>query len=380
MSSSTNTIIGVLKESAGENRVSLTPEAIASLIKLNYQVLVEKEAGVKAFYSDADYQKSGATIVTRDQALGQSQLLSTIHPLNIEETSKLKENQILIGILNPFFNKDYLTALAKQGVTSFSLDFIPRSTRAQAVDVLSSMATVAGYKAVINAASLVPSFFPMFMTAAGTIRPAKILILGAGVAGLQAVATARKLGAVVEVFDVRSAAKEEVQSLGGKFIEVEGAKDDKAAGGYAVAQSEDFVIKQRELIAKHATTSMVVICTAQIFGKKAPLLLTKEAVHGMMPGSVVIDLAASTGGNCELTKAKEIQIINQVKVVGAPTYPSEMPYHASKMLGQNYLNFLKLFMTPNANKENIFKLNFEDDIIKSSCLTYQKQITNERLK
>jgi NAD(P) transhydrogenase subunit alpha len=376
MSSSANTIIGVLKESAGENRVSLTPEAITSLIKLNYQVLVEKEAGVKAFYSDADYQKAGATIVTRDQALGQSQLLSTIHPLNIEETSKLKENQILIGILNPFFNKDYLTALAKQGVTSFSLDFIPRSTRAQAVDVLSSMATVAGYKAVINAASLVPSFFPMFMTAAGTIRPAKILVLGAGVAGLQAVATARKLGAVVEVFDVRTAAKEEVQSLGGKFIEVEGAKDDKTAGGYAVAQSEDFVIKQRELIAKHAATSMVVICTAQIFGKKAPLLLTKEAVQGMMPGSVVIDLAASTGGNCELTKAKETQIVNQVKIVGAPTYPSEMPYHASKMLGQNYLNFLKLFIT----KENNFKVNFEDDIIKSSCLTYQKQITNERLK
>ena len=244
------------------------------------------------------------------------------------------------------------------------------------MDILSSMATVAGYQAVLEAASQLPTFFPMFMTAAGTIRPANVLILGAGVAGLQAIATSRKLGAQVLVFDVRSAVKEEVKSLGGKFVEVEGAVEDKAAGGYAVEQSEEFKKKQQQAINDHAAKANVVICTAQIPGKKAPLLLPKEAVEAMNPGSVIIDLAASTGGNCELTKDNETVVHKGVTIIGQSNYPVKKPVDASRMFGKNVFNFMKLMI----GNDGSLNLNFEDDIVKGTCITNKGEIYNERVK
>jgi NAD(P) transhydrogenase subunit alpha len=253
---------------------------------------------------------------------------------------------------------------------------IPRSTRAQAVDVLSSMATVAGYKAVLVAASALPHFFPMFMSASGTIKPSKMLILGAGVAGLQALATARKLGAVVEVFDVRSAVKEEVLSLGGKFVEVEGAKDDADAGGYAVEQSEEYKKKQGELIQEKAAQANVIITTAQIPGKKAPVLIQGKTVEAMKPGSVIIDLAASTGGNCELTKNNETIVHTGVTIIGNSNFASTTPSDASKMLGRNYLNFLDLMI----DEEGKLNLEVDDEIVQETCITRDGEIVNERVK
>jgi NAD(P) transhydrogenase subunit alpha len=237
------------------------------------------------------------------------------------------------------------------------------------------MATIAGYKAVLVAASKLPNFFPMFMSASGTIKPSKVLVLGAGVAGLQALATAKKLGAVVEVFDVRPAVKEEVMSLGGKFIEVEGSTDDASAGGYAVEQTEEYKAKQAQLIHDHAVSSNVVICTAQIPGRKAPLLVHKETVDEMSPGSVIIDMAAGSGGNCELTKKDETIIYKQIRIIGNSNYPSKMPADASKMLGNNYINFLNLMITEEGN----LNLDFEDDIIKSTCMTHDHEIVNQKV-
>jgi len=256
------------------------------------------------------------------------------------------------------------------------MDLIPRTTRGQAMDILSSMATISGYKAVLDAAMHLPNFFPMFMTAAGTIRPAKILILGAGVAGLQAIATGRKLGGVVEAFDVRSAVKEQVESLGGKFVEVEGAVEDAAAGGYAVEQTEEFKAKQKQLIHDHAAKSNVIICTAQIPGRKAPVLIEKTTVEAMKPGSVIIDLAASTGGNCELTENAKIVVKHGVTIIGKSDYPSDMPNDASRMYGNNLVNFLKLLIDENGG----LKLDFEDEIVRGTCMIHEKQLVNERLQ
>jgi H+-translocating NAD(P) transhydrogenase subunit alpha len=288
----------------------------------------------------------------------------------------MKEKAVFLAVLNPFFNQDLIKKLAEKNITSFSLDVIPRTSRAQSMDILSSMATVSGYKAVLAAANALPKFFPMFMTAAGTITPAKVLILGAGVAGLQALATSRKLGAVVEVFDVRAAVKEEVVGLGGKFVEVEGAVDDKSAGGYAVEQSEEFKQKQAAAVNDHAIKSDVVICTAQIPGKKAPVLLKKETVEAMKPGSVIIDLAASTGGNCEVTKNDETIVLHGVKIIGNSSFPVDMPTDASKMFGKNVINFLKLMI----NAKGELSLNWDDDIVKGTCVTHNTEIVHERLK
>ncbi|MBA7526359.1 NAD(P) transhydrogenase subunit alpha part 1 [subsurface metagenome] len=368
--------IGVLRETESENRVVVTPEIVKSLIGLKTKVIVSKGAGIKATISDDHFVEAGASISSNQEILKNADLLLKINPLSKDEIISLKKGQVVIAALNPFFNKDVVAALAKQNITSFSMELVPRITRAQAMDILSSMATVAGYKAVLDSAMQLPKFFPMFMSAAGTVKPARVLILGAGVAGLQAIAIARKLGAVVEVFDVRSAVKEEVKSLGGKFIEVEGTMEDESAGGYAIEQTEEFKKKQAALIHDHALLADVVICTALIPGKQAPLLVRKETVDGMKWGSVIVDLAASTGGNCELTKDGETINHNNITIIGKSDYPSDMPYDSSTMFGKNVLNFIKLII----DEEGNLNLNFEDEIVKGTCLTHEGEIVNERVK
>ncbi len=368
--------IGILKESHKENRVAMLPETVVSLVQLKVPVLVEKGAGAASYVSDKEYEEAGARVVSRDQVIKDAELVAKVNPLDPEEVQALKDGQVLISVMNPFFNTDLVKALKDHNITSFGLDIIPRTTRAQAMDVISSQATVAGYKAVLDAASRLSKFTMMFMSAAGTIKPSKFLILGAGVAGLQAVATARKLGAVVEVFDVRAAVKEEVMSLGAKFVEVEGSQDDAKAGGYAVEQTEDFKMKQQEAIHNHASGADVVICTAQIPGKTAPLLIKKETVEAMKAGSIIIDLAASTGGNCELTKNEEVVDHKGVSIIGNSNYPSELPTDASRMFSKNLINFLKLII----DEEGKLNLNFEDDLVAGTCLTHQKEIVHERVK
>ena len=368
--------LGILKESDGEQRVAITPDAIPGLMKLGFQqVLVERGAGASAFFSDESYEKQGAQIADTAAVLKQSNILAAIHPPGKNALVQLSGGQIVIGQMNPLSQHDMVEGLLQSGITAFSLDLAPRTTRAQALDVLSSMATVAGYKAVLAAANHLPTFFPMFMTAAGTIKPAKVLILGAGVAGLQAIATAKRLGAVVEAFDVRSAAKEEVLSLGAKFVEVEGAIDDKAAGGYAVEQTEEFKQRQAQLIHDHAVASDVVICTAQIPGRKAPLLLRKDTVGAMKPGAVVVDLAASTGGNCEVTENGKTIRHQGVTVIGDSNLPASIPKDASVMYGKNVINFLKLIMI-----KGELNLNFEDDIVAATCIAHKGEIISQRLK
>ncbi|HKL37945.1 MAG TPA: NAD(P) transhydrogenase subunit alpha, partial [Bacteroidales bacterium] len=291
--------IGILKEVDGDKRVALLPGNIKTLVQMNVEVLIEESAGYSAYFSDQEYREAGAGVKPGKEVMQEADLLIRINPFTKEELAHIGQGKALLSIFNPLNNKDLMKDAASKGLTTMSLDMIPRSTRAQSMDVLSSMATTAGYKAVLDAANHLPSFFPMFMTAAGTIRPAKILILGAGVAGLQAIATARRLGGVVEAFDVRSTVKEEVESLGGKFIEVEGAREKEDSGGYAVEQTEEFKQKQQQLIHDHALKSHVIITTAQIPGKQAPVLLRKATVEQMKPGTVIVDLAASSGGNCE---------------------------------------------------------------------------------
>ncbi|MEI6888430.1 MAG: Re/Si-specific NAD(P)(+) transhydrogenase subunit alpha [Bacteroidales bacterium] len=369
-------IIGLLKEELPERRVALLPEAVKTLTGMSVTVLVETNAGRNAFASDADYIAAGASVCSKEEVFGSTVFIIKIQPPDAKELGLMKEGQVFMAVFNPLINTSLVKELAAKNVTSFSLDILPRTSRAQAMDILSSMATVAGYKAVLTAANNLAKFFPMFMTAAGTVTPAKVMILGAGVAGLQALATSRKLGAVVEVFDVRAAVKEEVTGLGGKFIDVEGATDDKAAGGYAVEQTEEFKQRQAQAIHDHAVKSDAVICTAQIPGRKAPLLLRKETVEAMKAGAVIIDLAASSGGNCELTKDNETYIHGQVKIIGNSAFAADMPSDASKMFGKNVINFLKLMISSKGE----FKLNWEDDLVKGTCVTHNKEVVNERVK
>lgn len=367
--------IGVLKEPVHETRVSLLAEAVAALTKKGITVIVENGAGEKAFCSNADYEKAGALIKSRSEVVVSSDISLSIHQPSQSEISSLK-SKVIIGVFQPLFNVDEMKQWATSGVTTFSLDMLPRTTRAQAMDVLSSQANIAGYKAVLTAANSYGRYFPMFMTAAGSIAPAKVLILGAGVAGLQAIATAKRLGAVVEVFDTRPAVKEEVMSLGAKFVEVEGAADASKAGGYAVEQSEDFMQRQKAKIAESIAKADIVITTAQIPGKKAPLLITEEMIKAMRNGSVIIDLAAATGGNTPITKNNETVNYNGVSIIGNSSLPSTMPSDASKMYGKNVLNFLQLIIT----KEGEVNLNWEDDLVKGSCVTHNGEIVHERLK
>lgn len=369
-------ILGLLKEHGDETRVALLPENVKTLVSQKVEVIVEEGAGVNAYNSDEEYKKAGALISSRQNIFDKAEVLLQIQPPKAGDETKIKPGQVWISAFNPLWETGLVKTFRDFKVTTFSLDSIPRTSRAQAMDILSSQATVAGYMAVLEAALKLPTFFPMFMTAAGTIRPANVLILGAGVAGLQAVATARKLGAQVEAFDVRSAVREEVKSLGAKFVEVEGAVEDKAAGGYAVEQSEEYKQKQQQAINDHAAKSNVVICTAQVPGRKAPLLLPAEAVERMKPGSVVVDLAASSGGNCELSKNNETFVHQGVTIIGQSNYPAQMPLDASRMFGKNVLNFLALIIT----KDGELNLNFDDDIVKGTCITHNGELYNERVK
>ncbi len=369
-------IVGVLKEADFENRVSLLPEGVKSLGNLKSSVLFEKGSGSRAFATDDEYKSAGAEEADIENILKRSNIILSINAPGREVLSKLPESTIIISVFNPLAEKETIDFLVDNKITAFSMDMIPRTTRGQAMDVLSSMATIAGYKAVLDAAFNLPNFMPMFMTAAGTIRPAKVLILGAGVAGLQAIAIARKLGAVVEVFDVRSAVKEQVESLGGKFVEVEGATEDAAAGGYAVEQTDEFKQKQKQLIHDHAAKSNILICTAQIPGRAAPLLIEKHTVEAMKAGSVIVDLAASTGGNCELTENGKTVVKEGVKIIGKSDYPSDMPNDASRMYGNNLINLLKVLLDDEGN----IKLNLEDEILQGTCITHAGEIISPRLK
>jgi NAD(P) transhydrogenase subunit alpha len=368
-------IIGILKEPAFETRVSLLPEHVTFLKKHNIEVLVEQHAGVTAFATDEKYIEAGASIATRNEVFQQAHIILSINPIPENEYGSGK-NKILIGQFQALSNATFIQQLATNHATVFSMDMLPRTTRAQSMDVLSSQANIAGYKAVLLAANLFPKYFPMFMTAAGSIAPAKVLILGAGVAGLQAIATAKRLGAVIEVFDTRPAVKEEVMSLGAKFVEVEGAADASKAGGYAVEQTEEFLQRQKAKIAESVAKADIVITTAQIPGKKAPILITREMIHQMKNGSVIIDIAASTGGNTECTKNDETVMENGVAIVGNSKLPGSMPSDASKLYGKNILNFLQLITT----KEGQLHLNFEDDLVTGTCVAHQGNITNERVK
>lgn len=367
--------IGVLREPAHETRVSLLAEVAATLTKRGITLLVEKGAGENAFCSDADYENAGAAIKTRNEIIAAGDILLAIHALEPAEISQLS-SKILIGVYQPLFNVDTMKQWAGAGLTTFSLDMLPRTTRAQSMDVLSSQANIAGYKAVLTAANQYGRYFPMFMTAAGSIAPAKVLILGAGVAGLQAIATAKRLGAVVEVFDTRPAVKEEVMSLGAKFVEVEGAADASKAGGYGVEQSDDYLMRQKQRIKESIAKADIVITTAQIPGKKAPILITEEMLKGMRNGSVIIDIAAATGGNTPFTKNNETVKYNGVTIVGNSSLQSTMPSDASKMYGKNVFNFLQLIIT----KEGQINLNWEDDLVAGSCIMHGGSIKHEKIK
>lgn len=368
-------IVGILKEPAGESRVSLLPEQAEALIRKNVQVVIESGAGAKAFAADEVYADKKAMVSTRQQALASDVVLS-IHPLSDEDLAHLKPSAVVIGVFQPLYKSAQMKNWSDRGFTVFSLDMIPRTTRAQSMDVLSSQANIAGYRAVLVAAAQYPRYFPMLMTAAGSIAPAKVLILGAGVAGLQAIATAKRLGAVVEVFDTRPAVKEEVMSLGAKFVEVEGAADPSQAGGYAVEQTEEYKQKQQQKIAEAIAKADVVITTAQIPGKKAPILVTEQMMDAMKSGSMIIDLAAATGGNTPFTKNEETVVRKGVSIVGNSNLAGGMPSDASKLYGKNVLNFLQLLL----DKEGNLVLNFEDDIVQGSCITHDRQVINERVK
>lgn len=369
--------IAVAKEvEVGERRVALVPDTVGRLVKQGLEVWVEAGAGEQAFFFDDAYKAAGATIVSDTGALWrEADVLLKVNPPKEHEIHQLKEGGVLIGFLNPLGNPNLIQRLAERRVTAFSMELIPRTSRAQSMDALSSQAGVAGYKAVLIAAAAVPKFFPMLTTAAGTIAPAKVFIMGAGVAGLQAIATARRLGAIVEAFDIRPAVKEEVQSLGAKFVEVQLNEETVAAGGYAKEVSEASKQRTQEVLTEHVKQADVVITTAQVPGRKAPILVTEEMVAQMKPGAVIVDLAAEQGGNCACTEpGKDVQR-NGVTIIGPMNLPASMPVHASQMYAKNVLTLVQYLI-----KESALQLNFEDDIISSTCVSNNGEILNQRVR
>lgn len=366
----------------GERRVALIPSGIDRLAKLGVDVLVETGAGQAAGFSDREYEQAGARLVTDTVALfDQADVILKVRKpvynarLDQHELDLMKTGTVLIAQLDPLREPDIIRTLAERRITSFSLDMIPRTTRAQEMDVLSSQATIAGYKAVLIAANRLNRIFPMLVTAAGTITPAKVLVLGAGVAGLQAIATARRLGAVVEAFDVRPAVKEQVESLGARFIDFQlDVEQAETAGGYARELDESELDRQRRLIHQHIKSVDVVITTAQVPGKPAPVLVTKDMVADMKRGAVIVDLAAETGGNCELTKPGEEIVVNDVVIVGAINLPSSVPLHASQMFSRNISNFLALLIA-----DGKININFADEIVRGCCITHDGRIVHTAL-
>jgi len=377
-------IVGVPRESfPGERRVALVPAAIPNLIKTGLEVVVEAGAGAAAGYPDADYTAKGAKIAAdRAEVFRAADIVVQIlcYGSN-DKTGKadlplFRSGQVLIGFLRPLGSIETIREIASKGVTSFSVELMPRTTRAQSMDVLSSMGTICGYKAVVLAADTSPRIFPMLTTAAGTITPCRVFVIGAGVAGLQAIATARRLGAVASAYDLRPAAKEQVQSLGGRFVELPiEAKDAEDARGYARAQDETFYKRQRELLGKVVAESDVVICAAVIPGKKSPILVTKEMVASMAPGSVIVDLAGERGGNCELTRPGEIVVEHGVTIIGWFNLASTVPYHASQMYARNVTAFLQHLV-----KDGKLPLNMDDEIIRETMLTRGGEVVNARVR
>lgn len=359
----------------GERRVAIVPDSVKRLAAKKIDVSVEAGAGASAFASDEDYRAVGARVdATLDAAMADGDAIVQIRPPTVEEVGRLKEGSTLVSLLYPLTSKELVKALAARKVTSFAVDMIPRTTLAQMMDVLSSQATAAGYEAVLMAATALPKFFPMLMTAAGTIAPARVLILGAGVAGLQAIGTARRLGAVVEAFDVRKVVKEQVESLGAKFVEVE-AEDAAGAGGYAKEQTEEAKKKQAEAIARHVAKADVVICTALIPGRRAPVLVTADMVKSMTAGSVIVDLAAEQQGNCELTKPGETVVEHGVTIIGQTDMTSRMCAHASQMYSRN-MEKLLFYVT----KDGAWKLDFKDEIVAGSVITHDGAVVHPKVK
>ncbi|MDG2989361.1 Re/Si-specific NAD(P)(+) transhydrogenase subunit alpha [Candidatus Synechococcus calcipolaris G9] len=369
--------IGVVKErEVGEQRVALIPDVVAKLVQQGYVIQVESGAGEMAHFHDDDYQAAGAEIINSLEDLwGGVDVLLKVAPLRDREVEWLRTGGTLISFLNPLGNPWQMQHLADRQITAFALECVPRTSRAQSMDALSSQAAIAGYQAVLQGAAALPRFFPMLTTAAGTIPPAKVFVIGAGVAGLQAIATARRLGAIVEAFDIRPAVKEEVQSLGAKFVEVALQEDTVASGGYAKEVSEAAKHTTQEAIAAHVQTADVVITTAQVPGKPAPLLVTERMVSTMKPGSVIVDLAAEQGGNCACTEPGREIVHQGVTVIGPVNLPSSLAIHASQMYAKNISTFLK-YLT----KEGSLYLDFEDDITAAACITHGGEIRNERVR
>jgi NAD(P) transhydrogenase subunit alpha len=365
--------IAVLKEiMAGENRVAIIPDSVKRLSRKGIEVTVQAGAGVASGYADADYKQAGAAVEPSiDRLIAEVEGVIKVQPPTIEEIESFKQGSVYISIIQSLNRHDIVKKLAEKQVTAFGLDAIPRITLAQSMDVLSSMSTIAGYKAVLLAADNINKFFPMLMTAAGTVAPAKVMVLGAGVAGLMACATAKRLGAVVEATDVRPVVKEQVQSVGAKFLEVESEESGEAEGGYAKEMSEEYKRKQAEMIARHIAKSDVVIPTALIPGRKAPILITEQHVKSMKPGSVIVDLAAEMGGNCELTEPNGNVTRHGVLIIGHTNLPSTMSYHASQMFSKNIERFLF-----HLTDENGFKLDLQDEITKGSMITHKGEIVH----
>jgi NAD(P) transhydrogenase subunit alpha len=372
--------VGVPKEVVpGERRVSLVPETVARLVKGKVRVVVQAGAGEAAGFSDADYQKAGAEVVPDAAAVYRAaDLVTKVQrpqraPGGAHEAEMLREGTALVAFLSPLVDHDLVRTLAARRIVAFSMDAIPRITRAQKMDALSSQATASGYQAVLIAASRLPKFFPMFMTAAGTITPAKVLVVGAGVAGLQAIATARRLGAVVSAYDTRPAVKEQVQSLGAKFVEIDlGTKDTEGSGGYAKALGDDVLRRQQEALARVVAESDVVITTAQVPGKRAPLIVPDAVVRTMRPGSVVVDLAAEQGGNVEGTEAGKEVVRHGVLLVGPVNLPAAVAYHASQMYSRN----VHALLSEMVDKEGAFAPSFDDEVIRDSCITRDGRVVH----
>lgn len=356
-----------MEKQSGENRVALVPESVKKLAAGGVEVCIETGAGSRAGFLDGDYTAVGGKLMDRAALLQGADVLCVVNRPEAADYQRLQANAVVIGFLKPLDDPGGLEPVVKGKLTAFAMELVPRTTRAQSMDALSSMATIAGYKAVIMAADQLPKMFPLLMTAAGTVPPAKVLVLGAGVAGLMAIATARRLGAVVESYDVRAAAGSDVKSLGAKFLEVDlGGIETQDAGGYAKELSEEALQRGRDMVAKHAATSDVVVTTAQIPGRRAPLMLTEAAVASMRPGSVIVDLAAGTGGNCPLTKPGETVVQNGVTIMGSLNLPSTVPLNASQLYSRNVVSFLSLIVNAGA-----LKIDMNDDILKGACVSYQ---------